>query len=182
MGETTAGFTHRPLPETLTRYECVPRLATDRRTDFRSCERLMSTDERLARLRLVPILSELDEHILERILGASTEFESPAGQVLIRANDPGAGMFVLEAGTVVVEAPGRTIELGPGEFFGELSLLVPESTRVARVRAKTPVRCLAIDRSAFEDLLDREPSLTLAMLRVIARRLWDVMHSQEARR
>ena len=135
----------------------------------------MSPDERVARLRQIPVLAELGENTLERILRASSELEVPAGQVLIRADDPGAGMFVLEEGTVVVEARGSTIELGPGEIFGELSLLVPESTRVARVRAATPVRCLAIDRATFEEPLDEEPALARAMLRVIARRLWNVM-------
>jgi CRP/FNR family transcriptional regulator, cyclic AMP receptor protein len=135
----------------------------------------VSPDERVARLRQIPVLAELGENTLERIIRASSELECPAGQVLIRADDPGAGMFVLEEGTVIVEARGSTIELGPGEIFGELSLLVPESTRVARVRATTPVRCLAIDRAAFEELLDDEPALALAMLRVIARRLWNVM-------
>lgn len=138
----------------------------------------MSADERLARLRQVPIFAGLDDGVLARILGVSVELECPAGQVLARANDPGAGMFVLEEGTVVVEAPGRTIELGPGEFFGELSLLVPESTRVARVRAKTPVRCIAVNRLDFEELLDDEPRVALAMLPVVARRLWHVMHAE----
>ncbi len=138
----------------------------------------MSADERLARLRGVPIFAGLGDDVLQRILGASTELEVPAGQVLARAHDPGAGMFVLEEGTVVVEAPGRTIELGPGEFFGELSLLVPESTRVARVRAKTQVRCVAINRLDFEELLEDEPRVALAMLPVVARRLWQVMHAE----
>jgi CRP-like cAMP-binding protein len=138
----------------------------------------VSADERLTRLRGVPIFAGLGDDVLQRILGASTELECPAGQVLARAHDPGAGMFVLEEGTVVVEAPGRTIELGPGEFFGELSLLVPESTRVARVRAKTPVRCIAVNRLDFEELLEDEPRVALAMLPVIARRLWRVMHGE----
>ncbi len=138
----------------------------------------MSAEERLARLRQVPIFAGLDDGVLARILGVSVELECPAGQVLARANDPGAGMFVLEEGTVVVEAPGRTIELGPGEFFGELSLLVPESTRVARVRAKTQVRCIAVNRLDFEELLEDEPRVALAMLPVVARRLWHVMHAE----
>ena len=139
-------------------------------------------DERFARLREIPVLAGFADDVLERILGASTELECPAGQVLIRADDPGAGLFVLEEGNVLVEAPGRTIELGPGEFFGELSLLVPESTRVARVRATTPVRCLAINRHAFEELLEYEPRLAVAMLPVLARRLWEVMRGREAPR
>jgi CRP-like cAMP-binding protein len=132
--------------------------------------------DRLSRLRGVPIFSGLGDDVLSRISGLATEFECPAGQMLARSEDPGAGMFVVEEGTVVVEARGRTFELGPGEFFGELALLVPESTRVARVRAKTDVRCLAIGRLEFEELLEDEPRIALAMLPVVARRLWHVMH------
>ena len=138
----------------------------------------MSRNDRLARLRELPLFAGLDQEALERILAAASEVESPAGQVLTRADDPGAGMFVIEEGTVVVEAPGgQTIDLGPGEFVGELSLLVPESTRVARVRAKTPVRCLALNRATLEDLLETEPQFAVAMLRVVAQRLWKVMRT-----
>jgi CRP-like cAMP-binding protein len=137
----------------------------------------VSTDERLARLREIPIFAGLGDDALEQILGSSSELECPPGQLLAQADRPGTGMFVLLDGSVGVEAHGRTIELGPGEFFGELSLLVPESTRVAHVRAKTPVRCLAIDRGTFERLLDDEPGLARAMLPVLARRLWDAMRA-----
>jgi CRP-like cAMP-binding protein len=138
----------------------------------------VSFQERWVRLRDVPLFADLGEDVLQRVFGVSTELECPAGQVLARADDPGAGMFVLEEGTVEVEARGRTYELGPGEFFGELALLVPESTRVARVRAKTPIRCIAINRIDFEELLEDEPRIALAMLPVIARRLWHVMHDE----
>src|SRR5207244_12792232 len=131
-----------------------------------------------ARLTDIPRFAGLGEEVLQRVLAVSTELECPAGQVLARANDPGAGMFVLEEGTVEVEARGRTFELGPGEFFGELSLLVPESRRVARVRAKTPVRCVAINRIEFEKLLEDEPRVARAMLPVVARRLWHVIHAK----
>ncbi|HZO62959.1 MAG TPA: cyclic nucleotide-binding domain-containing protein [Gaiellaceae bacterium] len=137
----------------------------------------MSETAGVDRLRELPLFAGLDRAALERVVEVSSELALPAGQVLMRADDPGAGMLVIEEGTVVVEAPGgQTIELGPGEFVGELSLLVPESTRVARVRAKTAVRCLAVNRATLEDLLDREPRFATAMLRVVAQRLWRVMH------
>jgi len=139
----------------------------------------VTDQDRLARLRAIPAFAGLGDEALARIIDASTEVAWPAGQVLTRADDPGAGMFVVEEGTVVVEAPGRTIELGPGEVFGELSLLVPESRRVARVRATAPVRCIVIDRGAFDELLDQEPAFARALLHVVARRLWDVMRSQD---
>ncbi len=124
----------------------------------------------IARLREIPLFTELDDAGLERIAGVATEVEYPAGMVLARPDDPGSGMYVVEEGAVVVEAGPRTIELGPGEFFGELALLVPDAPRVARVRAATPVRCLAVSRTDFGELLAAEPR-ALAMLPVLARRL-----------
>ena len=124
-------------------------------------------------MRDLPLFAGLGEDALRRVQEFTVELEIPAGQTLARADDPGSGMFVIEEGTVVVEGRGRhVIELGPGEFVGELALLVPESIRAARVRAKTDVRCLAISRADFERLLEDEPRIALAMLPVVARRLW----------
>ncbi len=133
----------------------------------------MTGGGRVERLGAIPLFSGLDGSALERIAALATEVEAPAGQVLTRLGDPGAGMFVVEDGTVAVELRSRTIEFGPGEFFGELSLLVPDATRIARVRATTAARLLAIARSDFAGLLEREPRLALAMLPVLAQRLVD---------
>jgi CRP-like cAMP-binding protein len=83
----------------------------------------------------------------------------------------GSGLFVIEDGTVLVELPNRKAELGAGECFGELALLTPEAVRTARVRAKTPVRVLAISRYDFRSLLESEPKLALSMLETLASRL-----------
>jgi CRP-like cAMP-binding protein len=129
--------------------------------------------DRIGRLRAIPLFSALDAQALERIAGLATEVEARAGQVLTRANDPGAGMFVVEEGTVAVELRSRAVEFGPGQFFGELSLLVPDARRIARVRATTDARLIALSRTDFAALLEREPRLALAMLPVLAQRLVD---------
>ena len=128
------------------------------------------------RLRQIPLFAEFSEDALARVGEISTEIDYPAGAVLALADDPGSGMFVVEEGTVVVEARGGLqIELGPGEFVGELTLLVPDAHRVGRVRAATDVRCLAIARDDFSRLLVEEPQLAVAMLPVLARRLFAAM-------
>jgi len=95
----------------------------------------------------------------------------PAGQVLARGGDIGEGMFVVLDGTVMMERGGVHHEMGPGSFFGELSLLVEDIPRVARVRAATDARILAIERETFEKLLEAEPSFALALLKELAARL-----------
>jgi CRP/FNR family transcriptional regulator, cyclic AMP receptor protein len=126
-------------------------------------------------LDALPLFAGLDETGLDRVRAVAVEIDVPAGQTLVRPGDPGAGLFVLQAGTAVVEARGdREIEVGAGEFVGELALLVPDSTRSARVRAKSDVRCVAIGGEDFRQLLENEPRIALAMLPVVAERLWRV--------
>jgi voltage-gated potassium channel len=123
------------------------------------------------KLRSIPLFAELSDEVLERVTELSSEFEAPAGWVLVEVGQPGSGMFVLEEGTVEVQTPdGREWELGPGEFFGELALLT-DHPRKARVRAKTPVRCLAISRTDLSKLLREEPGIAVAMLPKLAERI-----------
>ena len=133
----------------------------------------MPTDaERVAALQTIPLFARLPEASRQRIVEIAGELEAAAGQVLVQPRTEGSGMFVVEEGTVVVERDGRHIELGAGQFFGELALLT-DTKRTARVRAKTDARLLAIRRDEFRTLLESEPAIALGMLEVLARRLAD---------
>jgi CRP-like cAMP-binding protein len=123
-------------------------------------------------LREIPLFAGLSEAGLERLAASAAEIRCEPGQVLALEGDAGSGMFVILEGEVSVEMRGGWhTELGAGNFVGEVSLLVPDATRVARVRAATDVRCLTIPRAELLELVESEPSLALAMLRELARRL-----------
>ena len=124
-------------------------------------------------LNEVPLFAGLSDEGLRRLRECG-ELEAPAGKVLTREDDAAAGAFVLLEGTVEVELRGRSFELGPGQVVGELALLVPEASRVARVRAATHVRCIPVPRNTFLELVESEPAFALALLREIARRLVEV--------
>ena len=126
-------------------------------------------------LRSVPLLAGVSDETLARIREGSGEIECKPGQVLALPGDAGSGMFVILEGKVSVDARGGTFELGPGDFFGELALLNPDAERVARVRAVTDVRAIGIPRTEALELIETEPTVTLAMLRELARRLADVV-------
>jgi CRP-like cAMP-binding protein len=111
------------------------------------------------RLGALPLFADLDDVQLDRLAAATSEFDAPAGQALIERGKPGAGIFVLEQGQAIVEAPEGRREIGPGDIFGERSLLGDDIERTARVRAQTDVRCLAIARPEIERLLAEDPRL-----------------------
>ncbi len=118
----------------------------------------------------VPLFAGLSEESLA-LVAAGGVTDVPAGQVLAQAGDVGEGMFVVLDGAVVVERGALHLDIGRGDFFGDLALLVPDSPRIARVRAKSDAQVLAVPRDTFDRLLDTEPSFARAMLREMAARL-----------
>src|SRR4051794_18410355 len=93
----------------------------------------------------IPLFARISDEGAARVAAGGVT-DVPAGQVLARAGDPGIGMFVVLDGSVLVERGDLHIEIERGGFFGELALLVPDSPRIARVRAKTDARILAVPR------------------------------------
>jgi CRP-like cAMP-binding protein len=92
----------------------------------------------------------MDETLVAKLLEAGSECEFDAGQVIIEPGQPGSGLYVIQRGTIRVEAPERTVELGPGEIVGERALEAPGRLRSARVVCVTDVRAIAVDRAAYE--------------------------------
>lgn len=127
----------------------------------------MDVDE----LRRLPPLAGMSEDGLARVAAVAADLVVDEGKVLALPDDPGSGMYILREGTVAVELRSGSLELGPGDFFGELALLVEDGARVARVRATSRVRCISIPREDFLALVESEPSFALSLLRELARRL-----------
>jgi voltage-gated potassium channel len=126
-------------------------------------------------LRAIPLFSELDDGAIGHLSAIVTVVELPKGSVLIERGLPGSGMFVILDGEAEVELPHRKVTLGKGEFVGELSLLTDNATRVARVLATSDLRCLAIGRRAFAELLTQHPAIAVPMLSTLATRLQDLI-------
>jgi CRP/FNR family transcriptional regulator, cyclic AMP receptor protein len=127
--------------------------------------------DRLAQLKGIPMFAALPDDSLARLADSASDFDAPAGQVLIQPNQPGSGLLILTSGHAKVELGTQTLDCYAGECIGELSLLVDDVVHVARVRAATDVQGLAISRHRFESLLDSDPHIAVGMLRVLARRL-----------
>jgi CRP-like cAMP-binding protein len=119
----------------------------------------------------VPLFSECSSKELEAIYRAAKEVEHAAGHVIAREGDSGVGFFLILEGQASVTVGGhQRNELGPGDFFGEISLL-DEGPRTATVTAETPMRLLAIAAWVFKGLIEQYPSIASKMLKVVAQRL-----------
>ena len=113
---------------------------------------------------------------LSAIADRAVEVEFPRGHVIARQGEVGTGFFLIVSGAARVTRDGDEIAtLGPGEFFGELSLL-DQGPRVASVTAggNPATVCLAIASWDFERLLEEQPRVAIGLLKGVARRLRDV--------
>ena len=109
-------------------------------------------------LREVPLFSEMDEQEVAGIRAIMREMKFKAGQVIIREGETGDLFYVITEGhaeILIHDADGAELllhEVGPGDFFGELSMLTNEP-RAARVRAVDQVSTLALERDDFFEFL-----------------------------
>lgn len=134
----------------------------------------LSNDRRAELLSAARLFDGVDEAGMDRLAAVVVEVDVPAGHVIARQGDIGSGLFIITSGGVRVVRDGQQIaELGPGEFFGELSVL-DGRPRTAQVVASEPTTCLALSTWDFEAVVRDEPSVALAILRGLASRLRDL--------
>jgi CRP-like cAMP-binding protein len=115
---------------------------------------------------------------LAAVAGRAIEVDFPANHVIARQGEIGTGFFLIVTGSVRVVRAGQEVAvLGPGDFFGELSVLDGQP-RVAQVVTVEPTRCLALASWDFEQAVLDSPTLALSILRGLAARLRSVTEQE----
>ena len=110
---------------------------------------------------------------LKTIKRAVDEVDVPAGKVLCDEGSVGREFFFIVTGTATVRRNGRKIaELGPGGYFGELSLL-DRKPRSATVVSTSDMTLLVLDQRRFSGLLEELPALAHKLLIAMTTRLRD---------
>lgn len=109
-------------------------------------------------LREIPLFSEMDEQEVAGIRSIMDELKFKPGQLIIREGEIGDLFYVVTEGHAEIfirDANGSDVilhEAGPGDFFGELSMLTNEP-RTARVRAMDHLTTLVLERDEFFNFL-----------------------------
>jgi CRP-like cAMP-binding protein len=139
----------------------------------------LTRDRKSGLLAAARLFEGVDAEGMDRIAAVAVEVEFPADHVIARQGEIGTGFFVIVDGGVRVVRDGDTIAtLGPGDFFGELSVL-DGRPRVAQVVADGPTTCLALASWDFEAVLLAEPRVSLSILRSLAGRLRDLTEAHQ---
>ena len=127
--------------------------------------------EVLDQLRHVPLFASCTNRQLQRVAGLGTQIFIDEGRTVTVSGAPGSECFIVLSGRASCRVHGLLVAtFGPGDFFGELSL-IDGGSRSASVVAETPMQVLNLNRGEFGELLEAAPPVTRTMLGVLAARL-----------
>ena len=126
--------------------------------------------KKIETLSSIPLFAAFEYSELVKLLDIIEMRTANADYVVIYQGDLGDAMYVLLRGSAGVYKREQLInELGPGEFFGELSL-IDDVPRSATVAALTPLVFLMLDRPRFFAYLDSNPKAAVKIYRAFLKR------------
>ncbi len=133
--------------------------------------RRKSKDTKVKLLSEVTLFKPCRKGELVRIASLVDEIEAPKGKTLTREGDSGWEFFVVAEGKATARRGGRKVgEIGPGSFFGEMSLL-DQGPRTATVTAETDMHLLVLSSRSFSSLMEEVPSVAKRILAGMAERV-----------
>jgi small-conductance mechanosensitive channel/CRP-like cAMP-binding protein len=144
--------------------------------DDRERERRADRERTARLLSAIDLFRDLPPQHFDRLVESARVELYGDGETLVQEGEPGASLFVLEAGRVWVTKTGpesgtavRLAHLTPGSFFGEMSLLTGEP-RSATVTADGGARVLMLSHQALAPMLEAEPHLAEVLCSALATR------------
>ena len=130
-----------------------------------------SSDRKVQLLSKVQLFHECKSKELSRIGSLADEIEVDEGAVLTKEGLPGRECFIVSEGKATARLRGRKLaSYGPGDVFGEMSLLDNEP-RSATIVADTPMVLFVVDSRSFWGLCEEAPSVSRKIMKAIAQRL-----------
>ena len=123
----------------------------------------------------IDFFSGLDEKILKKLADACIMRQFTKNETIVRQGEMGLGLYLIAKGRVKVDREQGGIrlqvaELGPEQFFGEMSLL-DNKPRSATVTGLEDAECVLLTRDSFVRLMNKYPEIPIRMARVLADRL-----------
>ncbi|MBN1218387.1 MAG: patatin-like phospholipase family protein [Anaerolineae bacterium] len=135
----------------------------------------------------IPFFSSLPRHTLLAIAARLRKVHFGHGEVIFTEHSLGDTMYLIESGQVQVSVGpnGGQQEkiinyLGPGNFFGEMALLL-DQRRSATVTVTLDADLWALRKTDLDELLIDHPEISLQITRELSRRLSDVMTNVKRR-
>ena len=131
----------------------------------------LTSQEKRAKLESVPLFRDCSAEVLDRLAGATAEFQFAADAPIVQQGQVGNGLYIVVSGGVsIVAGSDQLARLGPGDFFGELSV-IDQQPRTASAYAVGETVCLALASWDLMAVLEQDPHVSINLLKGLAARL-----------
>lgn len=142
----------------------------------------MSDDEIVTRLATIDLFQGLSPKVLRHIASEGTTRSFDPGTPVVEEGSTvkgwssfskeGVCFYVVLEGSGEVEVHGtHRATLGPGQYFGETSLIDGQPRTATVTAGPDGMRAFALSAFAFSPILEEHPTVALSMLKVIVGRL-----------
>ncbi|MBN1872611.1 MAG: cyclic nucleotide-binding domain-containing protein [Anaerolineae bacterium] len=134
----------------------------------------------LSIIEKIPLFQRLESRQLKHIANQFADRTFEAEQEIVTQGLSGIGLFIVVSGHAqavrqrIDGAKAIVNEFGPGDFFGEMSLL-DDGPRTASVIATESTRCLVLVAWDFASVLRSDPDAALLVLKAVAQRFRQVL-------
>jgi CRP/FNR family transcriptional regulator/CRP/FNR family cyclic AMP-dependent transcriptional regulator len=131
-------------------------------------------------LRNIPLFAGLADGSREELGSLLQSRQYVQNQPIFWIGEKGEEMFIVQHGKVILSYPDESgheitvAALGPGAFFGELSLL-DGGSRTATARTSVQSTLLVLDRKGFYKFLEAHPSASVHLIATLAHRHREAM-------
>ena len=138
-------------------------------------EREQQAGEILVLMEKVEMLTTLSKPELKKLVKHVRIETYSVGETPVRQGDKGDSFYIIKSGkvnVVVEKSPGEkaiVATLGPGTFFGEMSLLTG-AVRTASIQVQEDAEFIVIDKESFRSTLANNPSIAESLSQILSER------------
>ena len=125
----------------------------------------------------IPLFQDVPSSELFQMVSELPVESFEAGTTIFREGDAGGALYIVMDGSLEVllgaDSPDELIlrTCGPGEYIGEMSLILPKGKRTATVRAKTNTQTWVLSHEKFREIIKRWPMMAYSMVGILSQRL-----------
>ena len=135
------------------------------------------------RLRGFPLLEDVSDAAIKKLLSEANWFGLPGGMLLKRDGENDQAVFLVITGSLGVFAEDErgkrrfVAHIPAGETVGEMSMISGSSEHSAQLIAMRDSELLRVPPAAFDALIGRHPRVMLNMMRILVKRLQETTKS-----
>ncbi len=132
----------------------------------------MAADQEIVQaLGSTDLFSGVSKRALNAIADQARVVRHDAGKEITEEGGGAVGFHLIREGEASVTVHGASKPaLGPGDYFGEISL-IDGKPRSATVRAETPLTTISLASWSFLPILDDQPEVSKQLLKVLCARV-----------